>query len=424
MTNSSRPLVGQTGLMPILKEWWEELNWPRVLGAARYGLRPGRLGLAFFAVLIAVLLVGLGGAIDSVLVKGGVQWPNCPVWPWQAGADRHEALLGLWRLYISIPKRFFLGAPVTTIVVGPLLLAIVVMIGGAISRITACEVCLGQRLTWTQALGFSVPRWYSFFGAVLGPLVIVWGIAGAMLIAGWALFQLPVLNMVGGLLYGFFLLGGLLCTIILVGYILGHNLMVPAIACEGTDAIDAVQRAYTYFFARPLRLILYLVCGSIGVAVIVAVVAALASWTIGFAAQGAAVWANAQIQPGPPKLTSHGMIWDSTFAALAPLTPLTLSPSDTSAYHGTWSMTATLIRLWTLIPVVLVLAAWFSCGISACTAVYLGMRQICDGQDWAELWIPGLIPGTMAQSLEGRAKVAQEESVASSGPAPEDLDEE
>ena len=62
--------------------------------------------------------------------------------------------------------------------------------------------------------------------------------------------------------------------------------------------------------------------------------------------------------------------------------------------------------------------------MSVNTAMYLGMRRVCDGQDWSELWVPGMIAGTMAQSLAGRAKVAEEMGT-QRGPAPlSEADEE
>ena len=39
-----------------------------------------------------------------------------------------------------------------------------------------------------------------------------------------------------------------------------------------------------------------------------------------------------------------------------------------------------------------VVSYWFSGG----TALYLLMRQVCDGQDAGELWSPGMVAGTHA----------------------------
>ena len=196
-----------------------------------------------------------------------------------------------------------------------------------------------------------------------------------------------------------FLGGGFFATIILIGYVFGHNLFIPAIVCEGTDAIDAVQRGYTYFFAKPFRLVFYMLCGAAGLYIAVTVVSFLVLMTIGFAAQGASVWAGHD--------GSH-MIWHGTFDAITSVPGLFRGGEFTDTPVKTWAAGASIIRFWTTIPVLLVLSAYLSCGISVCTAVYLGMRKVCDGQDWSELWVPGMIAGTMTQSLAGRAQVAQE----------------
>ena len=83
-----------------------------------------------------------------------------------------------------------------------------------------------------------------------------------------------------------------------------------------------------------------------------------------------------------------------------------------------------MIRFWTTIPVILVLASFLSCCVSVSTALYLGMRRVCDGQDWAELWMPGMIAGTMATSLAGRATVVQDMGSAQPTPPPAEADEE
>jgi hypothetical protein len=102
------------------------------------------------------------------------------------------------------------------------------------------------------------------------------------------------------------------------------------------------------------------------------------------------------------------MVWGGTWEALRPTHLLPETPAATGDGTGSWSVGASLNRFWTTIPVLLLLAAFLSCAMSVATAIYMAMRRVCDGQDWSELWMPGMIAGTMAQSLAGRAKVAQE----------------
>jgi len=396
MTNAPAPelgprerILGGPTLRSALAEWWEDLAWPRVLGAARLGLRPGRLGLALFAVLIAWVLLDVGLMVDARLVKSGVVW-SCP-----EGTLREHVLGAPWRLFVSVPKACFLGAPFTSLVIGPVLLAITVMLLGAISRIVACEMGQAQNLTWTEGLTFSVARWRSMLGALLGPLVVLWLIALALGLGGLVLMRWPVLNLVGALGYGLFLLAGLIGTLIVIGYALGHGLYLPAVACEGADAIDAVQRGYTYTFARPLRLIFYYIVGLLGLIVVVGIVGLIVQWTVGFAAMGAGAWAGDKGQ---------AMVWAPTHDVLSSLPGWTARPK--AANEGTYAAGAWLIRLWTAFPLLLVVAAWVSGAMAVHTAVYLGIRRVCDGQDFADIWEPGMIPGTMSDAMSSRGIVA------------------
>jgi hypothetical protein len=34
------------------------------------------------------------------------------------------------------------------------------------------------------------------------------------------------------------------------------------------------------------------------------------------------------------------------------------------------------------------------------------MRRVCDGQDVGEIWMPGMIEGTMAMTMESRVKAS------------------
>jgi len=42
--------------------------------------------------------------------------------------------------------------------------------------------------------------------------------------------------------------------------------------------------------------------------------------------------------------------------------------------------------------------------------VYLAIRRVCDGQDTAEIWMPGMMEGVMTESLRGRAAAARTQS--------------
>ncbi len=392
-------ILGGPSLRSGLSEWWEDLVWPRVFGAARLGLRPGRVGLALFAVLIAWVLLDVGAAIDARLVKAGVQFS------WEGRTATEAILVAPWKFCVSLPKALFLGVPITTLVVGPVLLATWLALLGGISRMVACEMGSGDQLTWTEGLGYSVSRWRSMVGAVLGPLVMLWLLALVLGVGGWVALRWPGLNIIGAAMYGLTLLVGLIGVLIVIGYALGHGLYLPAVACEGADAIDAVQRGYTYAFAKPARLIFYHAVGAAGLVIVVGILALIVQWTIGFAAMGAAAWAGK---------SGQAMVWTPTREVLSVL-PWSAIHAQAVDSTGTFAAGAWLIRLWTAFPVLLVVSTWISCGMAVQTAVYLGIRRTCDGQDFADIWQPGMIPGTMSDAMAGRGKVAESLGVADKG---------
>lgn len=383
--------LGAGSLWPRLVETWEELQWPRVLSGARHGLRPALAGLGFFAIVTVGLLITVGLRIDAWLGWGG----GVPVWPWLEDPGRTWLLLP-WRLYVTIPKSLVWGLPVTTLVFGPLAIFVWVVMLGAVGRMVASEVSLGRRISWTQGLAFSLRHWVSLVGAVLGPLVALWLIALMMGAAGYLLMSWPVVNLLGAVLFGVYLLGAAAAVVTAVGYMLGRGLLVPAVVCEGADAVDAIQRVYGYVLGRPLRLAFYLALAVLGVAVVVGILGLLTYWTIGFAAQGAGVWAGGR---------GGGAVWTAVRDAMGFAGP---AGSYGEPPAGTFAAAAWIIRLWSLIPLGLLLGTLVSCATAAMTMVYLAMRRVCDGQDVAELWIPGAIEANMAAAMSGRARAAAE----------------
>jgi hypothetical protein len=53
------------------------------------------------------------------------------------------------------------------------------------------------------------------------------------------------------------LLAGFVIALLMIGTIAGFNLMFPAIACEGADCFEAVERSFTYVFRRPWHMVFY-----------------------------------------------------------------------------------------------------------------------------------------------------------------------
>ena len=154
------------------------------------------------------------------------------------------------------------------------------LFGGAISRIAAVEFAKDERIDMREGLSFACSKFWSFFWSPLVPLV---GIGIFMLCndVGGLFGRIPV---VGPLFVGPFfplaLLAGFLVTLLTIGAAFGLPLMFPTIAAEGTDAFDAISRAYSYVYSRPWRYIWYSLVSCVYGAVVCGFVIAFAIFMV------------------------------------------------------------------------------------------------------------------------------------------------
>jgi hypothetical protein len=89
------------------------------------------------------------------------------------------------------------------------------------------------------------------------PLLVVAGGALLLVTAGFLLFNVPVLDWLGSLLYGPLLLTGLVMALLLLVLAVAVHLLVAAMAVEGTDAFDVVSRCFAYVTTRPWQVLGY-----------------------------------------------------------------------------------------------------------------------------------------------------------------------
>jgi hypothetical protein len=145
---------------------------------------------------------------------------------------------------------------------------------------------------------------------------------------------------------------GVVVAFLAVGTILGTPLMVPAIAAEGTDALDAIQRIMAYVRAGFSRLLIYWVIALCTIFVL-------------------AIFAN----------TFASLIARAAITATSHLVAAPQSPGTSS------TITASILSFWQDAITTLARGYILSVAISAFTLVYLAIRRWVDGQDVAEIWI-------------------------------------
>ncbi len=379
----------------LLEDLTSGLLWPKLLRAASLSLRPERvlLGAAAWVIILAIgslnelwadepafIDVAVGRKLSAFGNLWGSIWSGDP-----------EYVAATFAQLAALPGRLIDDYPVSFFVLGLPIIVVWVLFGGAISRSAAVEFSTGRVIGWTRACSLSLRKSLSLLGAELSPLAVVVVIALLLAVCG-LLFAVPVVHVLPALLYGLALLLGTLAVIVLVLWVMARPMLVPGVACEGTDALDSIQRAFAYVFARPGRLVLYLlilgVQGFIVVGLFSAVVGGVESFTA--SASGAFLGDEPrEILVGetesPPQTLSEALARMEDGASEGDDADADVEESGPIVTRG-WAVW--LVSLWTGALELLVGGLLISFYFTAGTVLYLVMRQLCDGQDTAELWTP------------------------------------
>jgi hypothetical protein len=365
------------------------LTWPRLLESGRLALRPARMGLS----LMVLVLIGLIGQLPRLWLKDAKPGAGPLGMAAEGGSDaliqigngvkglNHlEVGHGLEQLFVHMPRSVLVAYPWSTLAIFIPILLVWAIGGGAISRMAATEFSLDRPLGWTRGLAFALSRIGSLAASIAAPIIIVGLIVGLMAIVGWGLLSVPIVQVIGAVLFGLALLAGAAAVLTLVAYFLGMPMLIPAVTCEGTDAIDAIQRCYAYVTGRPLRLVLYWAVLIIQGAVVTLILALLARMIVNLTTWSATLLVHDPLGQAIRDTAAAGMV-EST---------VDLSQGGKAVV----SISAFWIQIPMLLVASFVISYWFSAG----TVLYLLTRQVCDGQDAGELWTPGMIAGTHAPS--------------------------
>ena len=369
------------------------LLWPRLLDAPGLALRPARLGMG----LVLVVLLALAGRLPELWLDPG-KGP-IPVVSERVGAGVARVVGGVARLdHLEVlggvatalegPWAGARAYPWSSVAVAVPMLLVLGLLGGAIARSAATECSLGRRMPWTAALGFAAGRWRSLTLALGAPIAVALIVLGVLAVLGAALLGIPYVRAGAAVTFGLIVLLGGVGTIALGGYALGGIMLVPAVACEGTDAIDGVQRVYAYVVARPVRLSLYLL-----VLVVVAVVSAvglywLAGRAVALAAWGAALLLDAE--------------WGAAVRAAANGTAATALEAPGVGGAGDKRAALASVGFWGRMPSLLTASYLASLWFSAGTVLYLVVRRLNDGQDVGELWTEGVVAVPAIEGADAR----------------------
>ncbi len=357
--------VRRTG--PItLAELTAGLIWPTLLRAAALSIQPPRmlLGIATAIGLWAVATVWdwVIGWFGSASVASGFVWGIRDGWVEAGGA----LLGGRFVESLGTLAAACVTAPLDAVSQRPFVVALALLLlapvwaigGGALSRTIAVDVAGHMNLSPRAAVKYALSRGFSLTSALLIPLVAMALLVFLLKIVGWVLLSVPYLNVVGAVLYGVLIVLGFGLILLGVGFVLGQGMLVPAVAVEGTDAVDAVQRIYAYLLGRPGRALLY-----IALAVVQALfVIGIAAWFIGAAGEATQALAGS---------------W--------------LPEEKRAALFGPASETVAgqVLGVWNLVLAVLLFGFMISFHFATTTIVYLLLRRVNDEQDVHDVWMPG-----------------------------------
>ncbi len=362
-------------LAPItLKELGGELYAPRLLRVPTLALRPSRIGIA----AIALLIISLLDQIPAIFKGGPGPLATLSSRIGAALAEMREALTSLdlartadagRSILIDAPVDTFSANPFGALLLFPIMLAVWGIAGGAISRSAACEFAQRVHISWPQSLGFALSHGLSLAMVLILPIAFVLGLALLIALGGVLLLSLPYLNILGALLFPLMLLLGFVAVVTLLGFAVGNWMLAPAIACEATDAIDAIQRVYHYVLHRLIHLLVHL-----------AILAALATILLMVAS------------------IVFGAMDDLVVGAIARLAPESAAAllQGPEALTGADAFAARLIATWRAVPTLLLGALAVSYAHCAGTVLYLLIRDINDHQAVEEIWMPTMIEGTQA----------------------------
>lgn len=350
---------------PALIPWAEALDPP----AANNG-QPGavfdtalRLQTTAFGDLIRAA-TGINVDASTTALPGGAWWETA----WAA-----LIMLAVVPAWLASHHPIFL----VVFAIGKLIL--VALLGGALARLAAVEACRDLRASVNEGLRFAGGRYPWFVMAPLIPLGVVLIVVLLLAVAGGALFNLPVTDVVGALILPLLLIGGFVITLILIGLAVGVHLLYPGIAVEGSDAFDAISRAFNYIFGRPWRYLLYTAVILVYGLITFLFFAALVYLTLAATHWAAGLWAGAE------------MAGDRRFDAILPMPAFNelLRPAAWWGGRGTGSagVAAWIASVWIKLLVGLLPAYLISYYFSAHTWLYLLLRRAADGTEFDDLYL-------------------------------------
>jgi len=353
--------------------------WPRLFATARIAAAPSRVMLG----TLLVVLLGLVSKLPSLWLSTESKDPvtvlgarfGATLAKLQAAVFELKpgpAVGQLVELIVGPVTGAFRAAPWSSLAVAVPALMLFGVIGGAIARSAAVSFVGRGTMSGVEALAFALRRGRGFALVLLAPWMVVgllWVLTAAL---GWAGLSLAYVQVVGAVLSGLALVTGTIMFGLIAAFAVGGAMLPGALACEGTDAIDAVQRVVAYSWARPARLVASFVTLLLVMMAVGAAAGAAAAAIKMIAASTLTVWM-------PNDEAQYLRFW--LLRGEAPFT-------QTIEATGSLRATGRVLAFWGKVPGLLVSGYVLSFVFSGGSVWYLLSRLVCDGQEPEELWSP------------------------------------
>ncbi len=267
---------------------------------------------------------------------------------------------------------------VYSIVYFTIVVIVICVFGGAICRCAALEFARGEKPGLTEAFRFSGAKLSSLLAAPFVPVGIILLLGSLVFFLG-LMGSLPggIGELVTALGLGFALVIALLLVFLLTGTIVGAGLMLPAVAYEGSDGLDAISRSFMYVFSRPWAMLLYTLTATVWGTVsylfarffaFLVLIVTYGLLYLGFSCRVGGAGKLAGLWPRPEFLSLIG-------------------PSTAAPVNWLESTASFLIHLTGLFIVGLVVAFVISFYFSASTIIYALMRKGVDNVGTDEIYI-------------------------------------
>lgn len=285
--------------------------------------------------------------------------------------DRQTVIGSLRDLLLVLPRFLATQHPWITAVYGLYALVIWAMVGGTLARMAAVHAVRNERISPVEAFRFVARRPLGFLFCLPLPVLVVAMIAFVLVVGGFVFFNLPLLEMVGSLLFGGALALGIAAAGVSLISAAAAPMMFPVLAVEASDPFDAVSRAVNYVLGRPWRWaacnLVILVYGAI-TTTLVATIVLLAVWMT-----------HAMVDAGV--VAGSGTAGVSRFDAVFPSAEAGVlsSPAGDGSLGVSMATAGQLIRFWVGLFEALIAAYLVSYFMVANTHLYLLLRRSADG---------------------------------------------